>query len=547
MRKARAVARVPKLTHFRNSMFVAAYREVKYAKRLLAPAVLGSQAPCQAHHTTAKSVRQQFKNACASPGTDHIRTRREHCTFVCLQGGLGKLLEIGGGAKSDQALQYAELDQGGSSLSSSAFCTLRCWFTSTAIVCSQCTTFSCFTRRHRIYRLRIPRNIAKSFLEALEAGEDNMQFDVLQSYRSGGGYIDIMVGPSALKDFKRLIRIHKVSAQLIDSDVERSIGRSKRANMRAMSRIRSRRSDGHAMSHDAYFPFNVMEDNLHEIVKKAKVATLEELGKTTQGRSIWLLKLTLLLKVSANKSLPIIWIDAGIHAREWIAPASALYIIDRLLSWEGSRLLQKYQFYVAPEINPDGYVFSFTRNRYWRKNRNKTAQSDCYGVDLNRNFPFKWGFSGSSSNPCGEIFRGLSAADQAETQSVVKKLTSIANQTKLFITLHSYGQLILTPYGFQRGFHPANYDELLRLTLKIIYRIWKQHGDVYSTGSAADLLYAAAGGSDDFACGSLKIPYTYTFELPDLGTYNFLLPPAYISLVGKEMWTALATLVDHMK
>lgn len=72
------------------------------------------------------------------------------------------------------------------------------------------------------------------------------------------------------------------------------------------------------------------------------------------------------------------------------------------------------------------------------------------------------GFSGSSSNPCGEIFRGLSAADQAETQSVVKKLASIANQTKLFITLHSYGQLILTPYGFQRGLHPANYDELVR-------------------------------------------------------------------------------------
>ncbi|EUB54897.1 Carboxypeptidase A2 [Echinococcus granulosus] len=407
-------------------------------------------------------------------------------------------------------------------------------------------------RRHRIYRLRIPRDVAKSFMEALEAGEDNTQYDILQSHRLRGDYLDIMVGPSALKEFKKLIQAHKVSAQIIDNDVERSIKRSKRANMRAMSRIRSRRSSGRLMSHDAYFPFTVMENNLREIAEKVQIATLEELGKTIEGRSIWL------LKISTNRSLPIIWIDAGIHAREWIAPASALYIIDRLLSWKGSKVLQKYQFYVAPEINPDGYAFSFTRSRYWRKNRNKTAHSDCYGVDLNRNFPFKWGFSGSSSNPCGEIFRGLSAADQAETQSIVKKLTSIANQTKLFITLHSYGQLILTPYGFQRGLRPANYDELLRLTLKTIYRIWKQHGDVYSTGSAADLLCssktslditldAAAGGSDDFACGSLKIPYTYTFELPDLGSYNFLLPPAYITLVGEEMWTALETFVEHMK
>ncbi|KAL5967583.1 Zinc carboxypeptidase A 1 [Taenia solium] len=444
-------------------------------------------------------------------------------------------------------------------------------------------------RRHRIYRLRVPKDVAKSFMEALEAGEDSTQYDVLQSR---GDYLDVMVEPSALKEFRKLIQVHKVPAQIIDNDVERSIKRSKRANMRAMSRIRSRRSNGHVMSHDAYFPFNVMEDNLHEIVRRVKIATLEELGKTVEERSIWL------LKISTNKTLPIIWIDAGIHAREWIAPASALYIIDMLLSLEGSKMLQKYQFYVAPEINPDGYAFSFTRSRYWRKNRNKTAHSACYGVDLNRNFPFKWGFSGSSSNPCGEIFRGLSAADQAETQSVVKKLISIANQTKLFITLHSYGQLILTPYGFQRGLHPANYDEMvgtiyltfdlsneriicdfvsstqhdlesskrqftiypknpiliksirnlqLRLTLKIIYRIWKQYGVVYSTGSAADLLYAAAGGSDDFACGSLKIPYTYTFELPDLGSYNFLLPPAYITLVGKEMWTALETFVDYMK
>lgn len=58
-------------------------------------------------------------------------------------------------------------------------------------------------------------------MEALETGEDNTQYDVLQPYRSRGDYLDIMVGPSAFKEFRKLIQIHKVSAQIIDNDVER--------------------------------------------------------------------------------------------------------------------------------------------------------------------------------------------------------------------------------------------------------------------------------------------------------------------------------------
>lgn len=35
-------------------------------------------------------------------------------------------------------------------------------------------------------------------------------------------------------------------------------------------------------------------------------------------------------QISKDKSKPVIWIDAGIHAREWIAPAAALYFVDRV-------------------------------------------------------------------------------------------------------------------------------------------------------------------------------------------------------------------------
>lgn len=45
-------------------------------------------------------------------------------------------------------------------------------------------------------------------------------------------------------------------------------------------------------------------------------------------------------------------------------------------------VLKKFAFYFLVVANPDGYIFSFTSNRWWRKNLNKNKGSDCHGVDL---------------------------------------------------------------------------------------------------------------------------------------------------------------------
>lgn len=71
-------------------------------------------------------------------------------------------------------------------------------------------------------------------------------------------------------------------------------------------------------------------------------------------------------------------------------------------------------------------------------------------------------------------------------------------------------------------------------------------GRFYDVGSAADLLYEAAGGSDDYASAELGVPYSFTIELPDEGRYGFLLPPQYIRQVGEEMWVALKEFTRNM-
>ena len=64
-----------------------------------------------------------------------------------------------------------------------------------------------------------------------------------------------------------------------------------------------------------------------------------------------------------------------------------------------SKILQKYEIHIMPLVNPDGYEYSWTTNRLWRKNRNPNIGSSCVGTDLNRNFGFKWLTGGSSTNP----------------------------------------------------------------------------------------------------------------------------------------------------
>ena len=95
------------------------------------------------------------------------------------------------------------------------------------------------------------------------------------------------------------------------------------------------------------------------------------------------------------------YIGGGIHAREWISPATAMYIATYFTEMYGTdseltAILDKVTFHIVPMQNPDGYEYSHTNERLWRKNRRDNG-GGVYGVDLNRNFDWQWG--GESNNP----------------------------------------------------------------------------------------------------------------------------------------------------
>ena len=91
----------------------------------------------------------------------------------------------------------------------------------------------------------------------------------------------------------------------------------------------------------------------------------------------------------------------------------------------------------------------------WRKNRRNNGDG-TWGVDLNRNFGFQWGFDdlGSSRSPAALNYRGPAPFSEPETQHLRDFITS---QDFVFVVdYHSYSNLILWPWGFKTLLTPDN-------------------------------------------------------------------------------------------
>ncbi|KAK0162945.1 hypothetical protein PV327_006671 [Microctonus hyperodae] len=262
------------------------------------------------------------------------------------------------------------------------------------------------------------------------------------------------------------------------------------------------------------------------------------IGTSFEGRPIKLLRIS-----KGEKNVPAIWIDGGIHAREWISTASVTYIINYLV--ENSDDL-KADYYILPVVNPDGYEYTFRGDRLWRKNRSSPEKGGvCIGVDLNRNFGYRWGGLGTSRQPCREIYAGTGPFSEPETAAIKNFFEATSANFKAFLTFHSYGQYILYPWGYAQRV-PPDYADLDRVAQKSAVAMKKAttQNTVYTVGNSATALYAAAGGSDDWAKAMLKIKYAYTIELRDKGRNGFILPAGYIIPTAKEALASVLTITD---
>ena len=246
---------------------------------------------------------------------------------------------------------------------------------------------------------------------------------------------------------------------------------------------------------------------------------------------------------SSNPAKPVIFVDAGIHAREWIAPATALYLINQLVENSANRyLIENIDWIILPSANPDGYEYSWTNDRLWRKT--VSPGTLCNGCDPNRNFDFHWMETGASSWECSETYAGSRAFSEVETRNLRDYILKTPN-IKAYLTLHSYGQYLLYPWGYGNVL-PSNWRELDDLGQKVNDAIRAVSGTRYTVGSSTQVLYAAAGASDDWAMGVAGIDLVYTIELPGGGSYGFDLPASRIQGVVVETFEGFKVYADYV-
>jgi len=339
---------------------------------------------------------------------------------------------------------------------------------------------------------------------------------------------------------KHLGKEIKEEEKYVDRISAATSGRKSNARKVKKKKKKTQTKNVHAIKknfrHRAYLGSDLMYEWLDQLDKKYAGMKVENIGKTGEGRDIKIVKINY-----NNTHRPIIFIDAGIHAREWISPAATLFLIEKLAKStsrsRGKNEFLRFQWHIIPLANPDGYEYTRTKDRLWRKNTVKNSGSSCIGVDLNRNFPEGYGV-GASKNPCSEVFQGPHPLSEVESRTISKYITDHRN-IRAAISIHSYGNVLIYPWGYKHTQHPRK-TQLAKLATEVSNAIKEKHGEVYQPGTAREVFgsWGLAGGATDDWYITQDIDYSYTFELPEGdedGDHGFLLPAKNIVKVGRQL------------
>ena len=251
------------------------------------------------------------------------------------------------------------------------------------------------------------------------------------------------------------------------------------------------------------------------ITVKQPISTIQSI----EGRNLWYVKIS--DNPNTDEPEPEVLYTSVHHAREPQSMSQLIFYMWYLLenyanNAEIKSIVDNTEQFFIPCVNPDGYVYNQTNSPngggMWRKNRRVNA-GGSFGVDLNRNYGYNWGFDnvGSSPNGVSDTYRGASAFSEPETQAVRNFCN--ARQFKAAINAHSFGNHLIYPWG---------YIPSLLTVDSMRFNHWGEYlteKSAFSYGTCDQtLFYITNGSSDDWMYGDVSNkPKIFAFT-PEVGS-----------------------------
>jgi murein tripeptide amidase MpaA len=351
---------------------------------------------------------------------------------------------------------------------------------------------------------------------------ESLALDVWSEQVGGGLPLDVVVTEAVLA---QLSAAH-VAWQILVPDID-AVARAEAARVRDPAA-----ADGGDWFAE-YRDYRAITTRLHELADLApERASVQGIGSTLDGRTLWALR----IGGTRPDATPML-INGTQHAREWIATMATTCVADRLVrDYDRDPAIRAFvdstELWVVPVVNPDGYQYTWSKDRYWRKNRRAG-----HGVDLNRNFSIAWGGNGSSDRKRSETYRGSSAFSENES-SALRDLVKREGISR-HIDFHAYGQLVLYPWNHSDS-PTKDHARYGAIGDDIASAIFAAHGERYRLIRGVEL-YPAAGTMTDWMYGEAGAT-SFTVELRPRGRGGFVIPPDQIRPTCDEALAAVLAL-----
>jgi len=319
-----------------------------------------------------------------------------------------------------------------------------------------------------------------------------------------------------------------------------------------------------APSHKAKKPFGDIDwtywslDEIYEYMESLatdfpEITVLEHMGTSEGGVQIRGLRVASAEHL-ARETLPVVFVTAGVSARDWVSTMAAVNLIHELVEYyeEYQNIVDNVEWFIIPVANVDGYEFSRTAgNRAWIKNRSVQPDTECIGVNIERNFVFNWGLDlASSSDPCSDNFRGPEGDSEEETKTIQFANDIFRRVSRGYITIRAgsaeTNSMITYPFSSNNELFQSNFQDQMGVANVMTDAIWRGTGGRFRSTSEANAAGFISGTSGDYASGVDQIPFVYTIYAPLGGPNGWDTPEPELNSAVDQIFAGIAAFAEYV-